>query len=107
LIADGTATASTFKDLKKNFDATARPASNAMTKLGTLRGKVSDQRMADRIDRIINDPAFGKNMIRYNIEEILKRHKKGNVRVKAIDVCRMIDILNAELRALNRMVHGI
>ncbi len=106
-IAEGSATRKTYDELKKNFAATAAPASKAMQELGRLRGKVADLRIADRIDRIVNDPAFGKNMIRHNIQDILANHPRKDVRNEAIEVCRMIDILNAELRALNRMVYGI
>ena len=70
-IAEDSATAKTYEDLKKNFTATAKPASKAMEGLTRLRGKVVNQRIADQIDKIVNDPAFGKNMIRYNIETIL------------------------------------
>ncbi len=105
-IAEDSATAKTYEDLKKNFTATAKPASKAMEGLTRLRGKVVNQRIADQIDKIVNDPAFGKNMIRYNIETILGSRGHKDVRSEASEVCRMIGVLNAELGVLYRMVYG-
>jgi hypothetical protein len=105
-IADGKATRRTFDELKKAFGESADPVAEALARLVELRAKIINPQIAHQIDKIVNDSRYGKNSIRENIEWIINHHAETDVQVTAIEICKGIEILNAELKALFRIVYG-
>lgn len=104
-IAHGKATKKTFDELKRNFELTEEPVAKSLAKLRELRERIVDGRIGDKLDGIINNPHYGKNTVRQNIQYILDHHRKSDVRNAAAEASKAIEILNAELRALFRMVY--
>jgi hypothetical protein len=112
-IADGKATKKTFNDLKKNLEQSEEAVDNAVNQLRRLRGRITDPQIKRQVDEILHNPHFGKNMIRVRIGHILTQHERHQgrnggeeVRIEAVEVARAIEILNAELKSLYRMVYG-
>ena len=105
-IRDGKATAETFVDLETDLKESEGGAQNAMAVLRTLRGKIGAGRLADSIDQIVDSDPFGKELIRYDIGQLLHKGMLGNdVRTEALDLCNRIATLNAMLDQLHRMVY--
>jgi hypothetical protein len=102
-IANGTATAKTMIELRKNFKETQNSVNETMIRLNELRGKLAGSKVARQIDLILNDFHYGKSMIRSEIETILEFGLAE--RDRARHVCNSIQTLNSELERLHRMVH--
>lgn len=102
-IADGTATAKTMAELRKNFKETQNSVNETMIQLSKLRGKLAGSKAARQIDLILNDFHYGKSMIRSEIELILEFGPKEHEWAR--HVCNNIKTLNSELERLHRMVH--
>jgi hypothetical protein len=62
--------------------------------------------VAKQIDAVVNSANFGNGVIRDDIRKLLGTMRKYEVKGKADRICRKIEILNAELERLDRMVNG-
>ena len=103
-IASGKSTKATFKELKTNFAETEGRVNETMIKLNDLRGKLAGSKVANQVDKILNDFHYGKSMIRSEIQVILSLGAKGE-KDRAQKVSNDIRTLNSELERLYRMVH--
>lgn len=105
LIANGKATDGTYAALAKEFKETAEPVALSLRKLSELRSRVSGN-IANQIDVILNDPRFGKNTVRDNIEYLLHHHKHQDSAATAKWLCSAIETLNAQILRLERLVRS-
>ena len=101
-IADGKATKATRKELEKNFNETERPAEKLIKRSKKARNKLAGSKVADQIDKVLNENYVGKNRIRSEIEWILIERKEAN-KEEAQALCSAIRAFNAELKRLCEM----
>jgi hypothetical protein len=100
IIAEGKATKQTYRKLAKQLDESEGRVQATMEKLVEARHKLAGRKIADQIDKILNDYHFGKSMIRSEIRIVLSTKDKNLAR----HICNSIHTLNSELERLNRMV---
>lgn len=109
-IASGQATDATFQNLTMKYQATADGVTEATQKLRQLRDRFGGNRLADQIDAVLHSEWYGKMTIRSNIAELIAAHENaaryaGDIPSQARDICSKIDVFNAEIGRLYRMVY--
>jgi hypothetical protein len=105
-IAEGKAKPKTYKDLQKKFDANDEPAREAMGRLRQMRNKHAGNHIARAIERCIQADGQGKNKILYDISNLLHMRKSADAPLFASEVIRDIEVLNANLDHLHRLLEA-
>jgi hypothetical protein len=104
-IADGAATEETYTRLKANLDETAGSVREAMERMRGARDKIGGGAISREIDAVLNSDGYGKQIIHWQISEILDGHNGRDMSQKAKSVCLQIEALNAALDRLHRLVY--
>ncbi|UPJ59726.1 hypothetical protein [Bradyrhizobium sp. 192] len=105
-IANGKAKAKTYKELQKEFDENDEPAREAMLRLRQMRNKFAGNHIARAIERCINADGQGKNKILSDISVLLNKKKDSDAPAFASEVIRDIEVLNANLDHLHRLLEA-
>jgi hypothetical protein len=105
-IAEGKAKAKTYKDLRKKFDANDKPAREALERLRQMRNKFAGNQIARAIERCIQADGQGKKKILNDISELLHMSKSPEAPLFASEVVRDIEVLNANLDHLYRLLEA-
>ena len=104
LIAEGKATAKTYKELNQKFRASQGPVDKAMAKLTVTRNAYGGGPIARQIDQCIHNYDFGKMTVRDEIKFLIRRKGDEGSAGEAQFICRRIETLNAELDRLLRLL---
>jgi hypothetical protein len=118
VIAEKKATARTFGALKRQYEKSALGVDKTRTRLIRARDKLAGTAVAEQIDGILHSDS-GKMTIREEIEQLLRAwdlakslppdhpHLEMTWRNMADDadhICKSIELFNANVRRLHRMV---
>lgn len=118
-IADKKVTARTFVGLKREYERSAEGVSKARTKLLRAREKLAGSAVARQIDAILHS-TNGKMTIRREIQRLIRTWDyaktlqpddprlpsiQQNLAQDARDICGSIEVFNAAVQRLHRMVY--
>jgi hypothetical protein len=103
-IAEEHADAKTYRELGRKFRTSRNPVETSMDKLRAIRNDLGGGTVAIQIDQCIHNYDYGKMTIRDEIQMLLDNAKEPDNGGFARGICRQIEILNAELERLIRLV---
>jgi hypothetical protein len=95
-IAAGEVDPVTISQLREKFETSEGRVNQALDGLLRIRNKLGPSRIGRQIDAVVHSTNFGKEEVRENIRELLRTRKRHELRRKAEQVCRKIEILNAD-----------
>jgi hypothetical protein len=103
-IGKSRATTKTYQELDRKFRSTEASFETAMHVLTITRDKLGGGSVARAIDDCLNNDVYGKGTIRAAIEGLVHDRKNGHNPERARDICNQIEILNAALERLRRLM---
>jgi hypothetical protein len=104
LIAKGKATAKTYEELGEKFRRSQGTVDKAMVKQKATRNSLGGGPIARQIDEYIHNYDFGKMTVRDEIEFLIRRKGDEGSAAEAQFICRRMEMLNAELDRLLRLL---
>ena len=114
LLAKGEGTEASFKKLEKKLKSTAVEVERIIEGLKRSRSSISKltdgEIIVAQINQIVFSQTAGKSAIRRDIKSLISTHKHTKaannhyVRTQSLTICNAIDVFNAGLRRLKRLV---
>jgi hypothetical protein len=93
--------------LRSKLRKSEEDVSAALVVLKKVRSRLGGGAVAKAIDNILHHEDFGKMTIRHEIKLFLKDEMTPEEQQRrASDICRHIEMLNASLDRLHRLVYG-
>jgi hypothetical protein len=117
VVAKGEGTAASFRKLQKKLKSTAKKVEQIIEGLKRSRNEISRLKDGEivvaQINQIVFNQDTGKLAIRRDIESLVRTHRSSEpvnnhyVRNQSLVICNAIDVFNAGLHRLKRLVHEL
>jgi hypothetical protein len=117
LLANGKATDASFKKLEKKLKSTAKDVADIVEGLKDSRSRIAKlnggETVVAQINQIIFNEETGKLAIRRDIKILIDAYKRTKalddyyVRNQALQICNAVDVFNAGLNRLKRLVRDL